>query len=246
MDLVEIASGRWNLRHPWEVARARFFLRILHDAGLVRPGLRTLDVGAGDAWLAGRIADASGLTITCWDSGYTRTKPPPHPALSYVTSPPRGKRFELALLLDVLEHVENDASFLGEIVGERLAPGAAVLLSLPAWPALVTEHDRLLQHRRRYAPAAARALAEGAGLRLERSGGLFHSLAIARIALSLVERLRPNHRPHAHLGEWAHGPRLTGLISAFLDADAAIALLASRLELQLPGLSWWALCRRTS
>lgn len=242
MDLVEATRGGTQRRHPWETARASFFLRLLADAGCLKPGVSVLDVGAGDAWFASRLADATpGLSVTCWDTGYESSgvQLPDHPSLRFVAAPPAG-RFGLALLLDVLEHIEDDASFLRSIVDERLAPGAAVLVSVPAWPRLFSEHDRRLRHHRRYAPAAARALLVRSGLRVERSGGLFHALLLPRLAMLTLF----SFREPADAGSWRHGALATALTDGVLAADNALSRFTSTAGFDLPGLSWWALCRK--
>lgn len=247
MDLVETPTQPSEHRHPWESVRAEFFLRVLREAKLLRPDVSTLDVGAGDAWLAARFAtEARASTVTCWDDAY-EARPAvtaPHPAIRFVASPSPGERYDLALLLDVLEHVEDDAGFLTTIVGDQLLPGAHVLASFPAWSALYSAHDRLLRHRRRYDPSAARALVEGAGLRIERSGGLFHSLLLPRALQLAGERLGVASAPPDHAGQWRHGRFLTTLVATALRADALVSRAASRASVELPGLSWWALCRR--
>ena len=52
-------------------------------------------------------------------------------------------------LLDVLEHQEDDRHFMGELAA-RLAPGATLLVTVPALPALWSGWDQALGHRRRY------------------------------------------------------------------------------------------------
>lgn len=60
---------------------------------------------------------------------------------------PDGLR--LVLLMDVLEHIEDDRGFLKGLV-ERLPEGARVLLTVPANPALWGKHDEVFGHHRRY------------------------------------------------------------------------------------------------
>lgn len=246
MDIVEIQSRDLERRHPWETARAFFFLAVLRAANLPQRDTRTLDAGSGDAWFAERLAVATGASpVVCWDSGYADGAGTPrrNPALRFVKDPPEG-RFDLALLLDVLEHVDDDSAFLGEIVEAHLTRGAAVLVSVPAWPSLLSEHDRRLRHLRRYHPADARALLERSGLSVVRSGGLFHSLLVARGLQVLRERLFGGPS-HAHTGEWRGGPLLTRMLHAGLVADTALSAATSRVKISLPGLTWWALCKRS-
>jgi hypothetical protein len=247
VDLVEVPAKARPVRHPWETARASFFLRLLREEGALTPALTVLDVGAGDAWFATRlIASTPGARVVCYDPAYLGAPPAPvSPALQHVTTLPPS-RFGLVLLLDVLEHVEDDAAFLRSVVDGRLTQGASVLVSVPAWPGLFGDHDRRLRHHRRYAPRSARSLIEGAGLQIHRQGGLFHSLLLPRLLSLANEMLSFSPTSPAHAGEWHHGPALTSAASALMAVDNAVSRLSSKAGLPLPGLSWWALCRESS
>lgn len=241
MDLVERQPGNAHPRHPWETVRAEFFLRVLKEAGVPAAGGRVLDVGSGDGWFAGRVAEAAGLPVACWDVGYARHAPPADPRLQCTSVEPPG-RFDLVMAMDVAEHVADDAGFVRDLVERQLAPGGRLLLSVPAWPALFSEHDRFLEHVRRYTPAGGRALLEGAGLRIERAGGLFHSLVLPRALQVVAARLRTARADH--VGEWRGSPFVTRMVHGILDREARGSLLLARLGVELPGLSWWALCRK--
>src|SRR5207253_1181175 len=100
-------------RHPWEEARFRFFARIVAATELPRP-VRILDVGAGDGWFARRLVERLGpaAEITCWDPAYTREQIDELSAraggtIGFSASRPAAA-FDLVLLLDVLEHVDDD------------------------------------------------------------------------------------------------------------------------------------------
>jgi dolichyl-phosphate beta-glucosyltransferase len=146
VDLSE-APATVLRRHPWELARREFFRRRIRSLGLDRRPIEVLDVGSGDAWLATSLLPAlhADSRLTCWDSGYREA----HledlgrrfaPRARFVTARP-AQPFDLVLLLDVLEHVENDAEFLGGIVAANLRAGAHALISVPAWQTLFGDHD---------------------------------------------------------------------------------------------------------
>lgn len=61
------------------------------------------------------------------------------------------------LMMDVLEHVPDDAAVLGPIV-EATPPGTVFLLTVPAGMHLWTEHDEHFGHYRRYDEATFRAM----------------------------------------------------------------------------------------
>lgn len=240
MDLRETPTGTFR-RHPWETARVQFFERVLRRVG---PPGRVLDVGSGDAFVASTLQDRvwPRARFTCWDEGYAQKQPEPRDGMTFAASIPDGP-FDAALLLDVLEHVPDDRGFLSSVV-ERVVPGGVVLVSVPAWQRLFSSHDERLGHHRRYAPEQGRALVASAGLVVERSGGLFHGLLPVRAAAVMAERVRPA-RPHDELSWRGPGWAATA-IESVLSLEGRVSRLAAAGGLELPGLSWWALCRRPS
>jgi SAM-dependent methyltransferase len=251
LDLVELASAA-GTRHPWEEARCRFLLGVLERSGVADRPLSVLDVGAGDGWFARQLAARfpALARIACWDSGYdadllARTAFASTGRVAFSRERPAGA-FDLLLLLDVLEHVEEDGAFLSGLAAGSLAPGGWALVTVPAWPSLYGAHDRRLRHHRRYAPRAARALLRGAGLEVRAEGGLFTSLLAVRAAQLLRERVVASRRPPPDLGAWRAGRGATAVVRGALACDAGLSSLGSRLGVTVPGLSYWALCRRPS
>jgi len=57
--------------------------------------------------------------------------------------------FDVLIMLDVLEHLEDDAAVLAECF-RILRPGATVVITVPAHPYLYGHRDELLSHKRRY------------------------------------------------------------------------------------------------
>ena len=244
MDLSERPSRPFR-RHPWELARRELFARILRESGACERGGKLLDVGSGDAWLSRWLVSnaESQFALTCWDSAYDEIGE--REGVRFTRQRPQ-QRFELVLMLDVLEHVDDDARFLGDTVSENLADDGHLLLSVPAWQGLFSGHDRALGHRRRYRPAECRTLLERTGLTPVRTGGAFHSLLLSRaVALAAQRLLGYKEQRHEELA-WRWGELSRDVVAALLRADTRASLALERRGLQLPGLSWWALCRKTS
>ena len=90
---------------------------------------------------------------------------------------------DVVLLLDVLEHLEDPAAALAT-ARRALAPGGALVVTVPAYQWLWTGHDVALGHRRRYTARALRRLVAGAGFRVRRvtyfNTLLFPVIAVAR------------------------------------------------------------------
>jgi len=74
--------------------------------------------------------------------------------------------FDFVFLLDVLEHIENDAEFLEE-VKLVLKDTSKVIISVPALQWLWSDHDRICNHFRRYSKKRLIKLLESCGYNIE-------------------------------------------------------------------------------
>ena len=72
----------------------------------------------------------------------------------------RWEELDGVLLADVLEHVEDDASFVEDIVAS-LKPGGMLFITVPAHRFLWSHHDLVLGHLRRYSAGELRSLWKG-------------------------------------------------------------------------------------
>jgi hypothetical protein len=242
---VDPGSG---IRHPWETARRDFIVSLLTKAGLTTSA-EWLDVGSGDAWLAREIASAlpSTANVTCCDAFYTHTDlddlaSTEGPAVHYV-SDPAGVEADVMLLLDVLEHVEDDTAFLSELVAENLRADGRVLITVPAHQRLFSAHDVALQHHRRYSARGCREVIDAAGLEVEHEGGFFHALLAARCLTAGLEKLKGSGNDEQGVGGWSWGPGVTKLIHGVLRTETRVSEAVGFKGLYIPGLSYWALCR---
>lgn len=262
MDLSERRQGVVR-RHPWEQARADLLITLLRRADAATVPVRMLDIGAGDGWSAAQIAAAlhPGSSIVCWDPNYSDadlaelTAGAGH-SLTFTRDRPAGT-FDWLLLLDVVEHVADDSGFVRDVTAVHLRAGGHLLVTVPAWQRLYSQHDVALRHFRRYAPTAFRDLIESAGIEVERDGGMFTSLLVPRaIAVLRETRNGGSHPPTAEdeaepridndhgVGVWRGGPALTAAITSALRAEVRLAELMSRGGLRIPGLSCWVMGRR--
>ena len=72
------------------------------------------------------------------------------------------ERVDTIVMLDVLEHIEDDEAQVQKIY-EALKPGGQFIVVVPAYQALYGERDRLMGHYRRYSARALRTLLEQRG-----------------------------------------------------------------------------------
>lgn len=188
MDLLEqdilgdAIGDHWYYR-----SKSRAMLRLLRGAA----PRSVLDIGAGSGFFAREWLTRGGAQrATCVDPNYPADRD------EAVDGKPLLFRREvsatdadLLLLMDVLEHVDDDVALLGGYV--RMAPrGAVVLLTVPAFEWLWSGHDVYLGHRRRYTVARLEAAARAAGLTVDRACYGFAAVFPLAAALRLPGALR--------------------------------------------------------
>jgi 2-polyprenyl-3-methyl-5-hydroxy-6-metoxy-1,4-benzoquinol methylase len=257
----EGAAGALS-RHPWETARAAFFVRLIGEhLPRDRPSA-VLDVGAGDGYFARQLLAAlpPGSAITCLDSGYSdellarlALGDGDRGRIEFTRARPE-RAFDAVVMLDVVEHVVDDHGFLRSIAEQSLKPGGTAIISVPAHPGLYSQHDVDLGHHRRYTRQALSALHAAARLEVIESAGLFSSLLLARgaaKALELARGIRAQPAPAGladqiatDVGSWRGGAAITRAIHGVLAVDAALGQRLARAGIPAPGLSVWALSRR--
>jgi len=94
------------------------------------------------------------------------------------------KTFDLIALLDVLEHVDEDLESLVAL-RDRLTDGGSIIITVPAVPALWSDHDVMHHHKRRYSKSQLSRRLREAGLATQRIG-YFNSLLFP---LALLQRV---------------------------------------------------------
>jgi SAM-dependent methyltransferase len=246
VDLVERQADGANLRHPWEQARRTLVGEVVRDTAAAR-GLElrdALDIGSGDAWLAKGLADDLGLRhVDALDIGYSDADivELTTDVVSAVRETP-DRTYDAAFLLDVIEHVPDDQVLL-RLAHDHVSPDGLVMVSVPAWPRMATQHDVALGHYRRYTPARLRSALAGAGLREIALGGAFGALLPVRAVQRVVEQRR-GARELPNLGTWQGGELVTSAVTSALTWDARLGRALAGRGVPAPGLSVWAIAVR--
>ncbi|MEP6483548.1 MAG: class I SAM-dependent methyltransferase [Rudaea sp.] len=217
------ASDHWYYRNK---ARA--------VESLVGGAVKTvLDVGAGSGFFSRHLIGRS-LADEAWcvDINYA--------AESDIVENGRNIHFrkaipdvasDLVLLMDVLEHVDDDVGLLRESVAHA-SPDAMVLISVPAFQFLWSGHDVFLEHKRRYTLKSIEAVARDAGLRVVRGcyffATVFPAAALLRLPRKLIgSTIEPasDLRPHSAIVNTALNALLAAELPVF-KANRAFGLTA--------------------
>ena len=123
------SAASWADRRKrfWMSAPGRGFFRRCCFAGR-RPGAQSASIPDMPKMIGDRVRQADSVQ-TC----------------------PCGRGCRVILLMDVLEHVDDDVGLL-RAYAEPARPGTRFIVSVPAFSWLWSAHDEFLEHRRRYTP----------------------------------------------------------------------------------------------
>lgn len=260
MDLVEVKSGGFaqTSRHPWERARLALVSRLIARHAPLADGDVVLDVGCGDTFVVESLARAyPRVQFYAVDSAFTpeliatfasRMTVRNVALFASMDEVPTTRPASLVLLMDVLEHVEDDRGMLrGLATGPLGSAATRFLITVPAYTSLFCAHDRFLGHYRRYSVVAFDALLESARLAPLSAGHLFTSLVPLRLLQVVRERLVPRSQvPPTGLASWRGSEAAARVMSTVLELDGRLSLALLALGIRLPGLSNFAVCRTSA
>jgi hypothetical protein len=103
-----------------------------------------------------------------------------------------GARY--AVLLDVVEHMEDDRAFLADVIG-RLDAGTTVFITVPALPLLWSSWDEALGHHRRYLKRSMRRLMDGLPVRIRELSYLFPEMVPVGLVRKLTRQAQAASQP---------------------------------------------------
>ena len=196
---------------------------------------RILDIGAGSAIFSKHLLENGAASAVCVDPAYRSDNKE-----SYCGKPIQYVRdvvpcnADLVLLMDVLEHVDDDVGLIRASM-KGAAPGAFAVISVPAFPSLFSAHDRFLEHKRRYRMAMLENVVRAAGLQIVSTRYFFAMILPLVAMLRFLQKdgpakssLKPHPRPLNDLLTLAHRVELPffrinklGGLSVFCLARAA-------------------------
>lgn len=218
MDLKEIdVLGDAVDRHWYYAAKAAAMLRMLDHRAMNT----VLDIGAGSGFFAKYLLEqTSTREAWCIDPSYREETD------EYSKGKPLHFRrhigrcdAELVLLMDVLEHVDDDVGLVQEYSG-KVASGSSFLITVPAFQALWSRHDDFLEHRRRYRLSQLEETLAKAGLRVVHGCYYFGAILPLAAGFRYAERLSAPQPPRSQLAK--HSWLVNALLGAICRAELAV------------------------
>ena len=233
MDLKEedILGGAIG-RHWYYRSKAAALRRAV--AGLAPR--RLLDIGAGSGFFSRHLLAATPAeSALCVDIGYPADRDD-----QVAGKPVRFRRdtgptdCDLVLMMDVLEHVDDDRSLVRHYAG-KVPAGAHFLVTVPAFSFLWSGHDVFLEHKRRYRLPEIEAVLGDAGLEIVRGAYYFGLVFPLAAAVRLADR--NTTEPRSSLKK--HGAFANGLLATLCAAELPLFPIN-----RLAGLSAFVLARK--
>jgi SAM-dependent methyltransferase len=164
-------TDRWfelaSIDHFWIEWRFEAFRK--HLALLPSPPARVLEIGCGHGVFRQQLEEQIGYTVDGCDLGV--------PALRMAKRgrghlmvydihdrhPSVVRSYPAVFLMDVVEHIDDDAAFL-ESAAAHCQPGGVIGINVPAGQWLYSRYDEEAGHVRRYTKATMRSLLKRVGL----------------------------------------------------------------------------------
>lgn len=133
--------------------------------------VKILDAGCGTGQMTKLLegyGDAVGLDLAPEAINYARIRGVKNLVQGSITEPPfEPGSFDLVVSLDVIEHVDNDMQILAGL-RDIVRPGGHLVVTVPAFQVLWSEHDEINHHKRRYRVPQLRHLVQEAGFEVTR------------------------------------------------------------------------------
>ena len=163
--LLELQTHELEDGHWWYRGRRRILEKLMRSLDLA-PDSQILDAGCGSGRNMvdfARLGAVTGVDISDASVERARLRDVGEVVQCSITTLPfADDHFDLAVCLDVIEHIEDEQGALRELY-RVVRPGGSLLIAVPAYQWLWSEHDVINHHQRRYTRATLSAAAAQAG-----------------------------------------------------------------------------------
>jgi SAM-dependent methyltransferase len=237
----ELQTHRAEDRHWWYRGRRGVLEKVIADLPLP-PHARILDAGCGSGRNMVELArrgSVTGVELSPTSVGLARSREAGEVVEGSVLEMPFAEEsFDLAVCLDVIEHLECDLDALREL-RRVVVPGGSLLVTVPAYQWLWSGHDEINHHHRRYTRRSLQRAAQRAGWQQLRTT-YFNSLLLpVAIVLRGLDRLS-RKTTESSLDLWVPPEPLNWLLERPLALEAALIGRGGRIP---AGLSLLAVFR---
>jgi len=155
-------------RHWWFVARQEILLRYIDTVIKLSPDARFLDVGCGTGAMLEELskrAEAFGVDASDTAIAYCKQRGLNNVYRGNLDVVPHTQSFDCITFFDVLEHIDDEVAVLKESLA-LLKSAGSILITVPAYQWMWSNHDVRNHHKRRYTAPRLRKTVQQSGLRI--------------------------------------------------------------------------------
>lgn len=258
MDIKELQvnSATNNTKnHPWEYARAKVIKQLIFKSKfLTQKEGYILDIGCGDIFFLHQfIKSAPNMKPIAIDTAFDDSiikelsqKYHSTPCQFYksIHQVQLEKPAKIVLLMDVIEHIEDEISFLSSLKAYNFINSETLfIITAPAFNSLYCAHDKWLGHYRRYNTKLLKSTLDEAGFKTLDYGYFFTSLLLPRLLQKGIEKLKTIEKEPNGIGGWNKGKFISKTYETILLTDFYIGLFFHKLGIKLPRLSAYTICK---
>lgn len=198
MDLKESQIlGNISENHWYYIAKSRAVVQALSPIDFTT----FFDIGAGDGFFSKKVLNSFTNVKEAWciDNNYEENSSfvINDKKINFQISPPDDIHPDLYIFMDVLEHIEDDFSFLSMFT-KTARKNTYFFFSVPAFPFLWSSHDEFLEHKRRYTLKSLEELVKKSGLTIMASHYYFAAVFPLAATMRIFSKLF-NSKPASQL-----------------------------------------------
>ncbi|MDR0304418.1 MAG: class I SAM-dependent methyltransferase [Chitinispirillales bacterium] len=225
------------LRHPWYLSRRECVLSVLKNRKLHN----LADIGARHTFYTKKLKTFVDENIYAVDILFPEGCVIEN-GIKYLNDINKLPQNELdcMVMMDVLEHIEDDAAFFNT-AADKLKSGGAILITVPAFQFLFSAHDVRARHYRRYGRKQLINLLKRRDIKVECCHYFYTTLFLSCL-LSFLKKEKSDYKSN----KWNYSENhfLTIFIKTILNLDFAINRILDKIFIRLPGLSLIAVCKK--
>jgi 2-polyprenyl-3-methyl-5-hydroxy-6-metoxy-1,4-benzoquinol methylase len=266
MDIKELKNRKEDApyRHPWELARIEVIFKELKKIIKLTDSIEDIsiiDIGCGDLFVLESINEAFKFKellgvdnainqdiIEKYEENCTNKKIRLFNDLNQIQI--SKNNISIILLLDVIEHINNDKLFLDNLLKCAFVNEKTIFfITVPSYQSLFCSHDVFLAHYRRYSNTQLVALLRATNYYIISKGYFFSILLIPRLMTVLKEKFftkkDSNTVDGTDLTNWNQKKLISLGLKYALLVDYFITMNLLKIKVRLPGLSNFVICKKS-
>ena len=264
MDLKEAQLTDFNInnRHPWELARFNIILHFISRIIKKYPDkiFTILDIGCGDTFVISQLSNHfKNLNFLAVDQEFSddikkryqkeyqerNVNIEFYNSVKELNTKSTEAKADIVLLLDVVEHIEDDNTFISELSNHKLiSEHTNIIITVPAFQTLFSEHDNFMGHYRRYNQRSLLKLIKRNRLYPQQRGYFFFTLLFARFFSKIKEFIFGPSKLKG-VGDYNQNRLFSRLLKLILIIDFRVMFALRKTGIRIPGLSTFVICKKS-